>query len=102
MLFRSVNTPILPAGTYLLQNYAVQTGGSANQTHFMQVTVDSSVEGYIQLEPSDPNNQHPWSLTSRIILLSDASITINLEYGKISGASTTIIKESRITYWRVS
>jgi hypothetical protein len=102
VIYHTVNTPVLPAGTYRIENMAILAGGSPSQIHFAQVTVDGSISSYTQLEPKDANNQESWTPFNQFTLLSPASVTINLEYGKISGTAALIIKESRITYWRVN
>ena len=102
VIYHTITTPVLPAGTYLLKNYAVHSGGSASQIHFLQTTVDGSVSSYTQIEPKDSNNQDAWTPFDQFTLISPASVTINLEYGRLSGTSAVIIKESRISYWRVN
>lgn len=102
VVYHTVTTPVLPAGTYRLENMAVIGGGSASQMQFAQVTVDATVSSYMQEEPKDSNNQQSWTPFNQFTLLSDASVTINLEYGKVTGTTPVIVKESRITYWRVN
>jgi len=102
IVYHTVITPVLPAGTYLLNNLAIISGGSPSQIMFAQVTVDGNVSTYVQYEPKDANNQQSWTPFTQFTLLSDASVTVNLEYGKVSGAAAIQIKESRISYWRVN
>jgi hypothetical protein len=101
VVYHTVTSTTLPAGTYRLENMAVVSGGSASQTQYAQITVDGSISSYMQDEPKEPNNQHTWTTFSQFTLASPATVTINLEYGKIAGNVAVIIKESRITYWRV-
>ncbi len=102
VVYHTITTPVLPAGTYRLDNFMTLAGGSPSQIYFAQITVDSVVSSYTQQEPKDANNQISWTPFNQFTLLADASVTINAEYGKVSGAATMTIKESRITYWRVS
>jgi len=102
VVYHTITTPVLPAGTYRLDNYMVLTGGAPSQIHFAQITVDSTVSSYTQIEPKDANNQESWAPFNQFTLLADASVTINAEYGKVAGAAAVTIKESRINYWRVS
>ncbi len=102
VIYHTITTPVLPAGTYRLDNFMTLAGGSPSQIYFAQITVDSVVSSYTQQEPKDANNQISWTPFNQFTLLADASVTINAEYGKVSGAATMTIKESRITYWRVS
>lgn len=102
VIYHTVTTPVLPAGTYLLNNFATMAAGSPSQIMFAQVTVDGGVSSYTQYEPKDANNQQSWTPFNQFTLLSDASVTLNLEYGKVSGAAAIQIKESRISYWRVN
>lgn len=102
VIYHSVTTPVLPAGTYLLNNFASIAAGSPSQIMFAQVTVDGNISTYTQYEPKDANNQESWTPFNQFTLLSNNSVTINLEYGKVSGAAAVLIKESRISYWRVN
>jgi len=101
LVYHTTTSTTLPAGTYRLENLAVIAGGSPSQIQFAQVTLDGNISSYTQFEPKDANNQHTWSTFVQFTLASPAIVTINLEYGKVAGNSAVIIKESRITYWRV-
>jgi len=99
--YHTVVTPVLPAGSYRLDTMTVVTGGATSQTHQVQVTVDGAIESYKYDEPKDPNNQKTWTTFYQFTLASPASVTIVTSYGKVSGAAAVILKESRISYWRV-
>ena len=102
VVYHTITTPVLPAGTYLLKNFVTIAAGSPSQIMFAQVTVDGAVSSYTQYEPKDANNQQSWTPFNQFTLLSPASVTLNLEYGKVSGSAAIQIKESRISYWRVN
>ncbi len=77
------------------------SAGSPSQIMFAQVTVDGNISTYTQYEPKDANNQQSWTPFAQFTLLSDSSVTVNLEYGKVAGSASIQVKESRISYWRV-
>jgi len=99
--YHTVVTPVLPAGSYRLDNLAVVSGGSASQTHQVHVEVDGVVVSDKHDEPKDPNNQKTWTTFYQFTLASPAAVTIVLAYGKVTGTAAVILKESRISYWRV-
>lgn len=101
VLYHSFVTPILPAGSYLLTAYNVISGGSTSQIYFRELTIDAVQVEYVQQEPKDANNQLAWSVPYQFTVPSDASVTIELNYGKISGATNATMKQSKFILWRV-